>query len=191
MKEIMKDAKVSGNISVDHVGYTVSDLDKALDLFINVFGCELVFKGGPYDDAGYVWPGEDKPAETPMRCALITHGGTTNIELLEYDNPSQSEVVPPRPNERGGTHMCFFTENIEDAAELLRHRDDVLVMGNVEKEIDGAIGGADWIYTVTTWGLVIELMRWEPGTLPYEKTTEARLISPPWYKDRLDDPERR
>lgn len=180
---MIENKKLPGRLSVDHVGYTVPDLEQALDLFINAFGCELVFMGGPYDDAGYIWPGDDKPAETPMRCALLTHCGTMNIELLEYNNPSQENAVSPRPCERGGAHICFFSENIEEAVNVLRDREDVLVMGNVEKETDGAICGADWIYTVTTWGLVIELMRWEPGTLPYEKTTESRLVPPPWYKD--------
>lgn len=171
-----------GRIAVDHVGYTVPDLDQALDLFINVFGCELVFMGGPYDDAGYIWPGETSPAATPMRLAVITHGGTINIELLEYDNPSQEGAESPRPCERGGCHICFYTDNIEEAAEALRKREDIRVMGTVEKEDSGAIKGADWIYMVTTWGLVIELMRWEPGRLPYEKDTDARLVPPPWYK---------
>ena len=32
-----------GRMAVDHVGYTVPDLDKALDLFVNIFGCRLIF----------------------------------------------------------------------------------------------------------------------------------------------------
>lgn len=174
--------KIPGRICVDHVGYTVPDLDKAVELFVNVFGCEIVFTGGPYDDAGYVWPGETKPERTPMRCALLTHGGTTNVELLEYQNPGQKDAVPPRPCEKGGAHICFFAEDIEEAVKILRSRADVLVMGDIEKEAGGAIDSADWIYTVTTWGLVIEIMRWKPGELPYEKTTDARLVPPPWYK---------
>ncbi len=171
-----------GRMCVDHIGYTVPDLDMAIELFVDVFGCQVVFMGGPYDDAGYVWPGEKEPAKTPMRCALLTHSGTMNIELLEYDNPSQIDVVPPRPCEKGGAHICFYAENIEEVVKILRQREDVLVMGDVEKEVGGAIGGADWIYTVTTWGLVIELMRWEPGKLPYENTTDVRLVPPPWYQ---------
>ena len=174
--------KIPGRICVDHVGYTVPDLDKAVELFVNVFGCEIVFTGGPYDDAGYVWPGETKPERTPMRCALLTHGGTTNVELLEYQNPGQKDAVPPRPCEKGGAHICFFAEDIEEAVKVLRSRADVLVMEENEKEAGGAIDSADWIYTVTTWGLVIEIMRWKPGELPYEKTTDARLVPPPWYK---------
>lgn len=171
-----------GRVAVDHMGYTVPDLAQALDLFINVFGCEMVFMGGPYDDAGYIWPGEEHPAETPMRCAVLTHGETTNIELLEYENPSQKEVVPPRPCEKGGAHICFYAEDIEGVVQALRAREDILIMGDVEKEVGGAIDSADWIYTVTTWGLVIEIMRWDPGRLPYEKHTSARMVPPPWLR---------
>lgn len=173
--------QLPGRISVDHIGYTVPDLDKAIELFVDAFGCQIVFMGGPYDDAGYVWPGESEPAKTPMRCALLTHGGTTNIELLEYQNKEQENAVPPRPCERGGAHICFYSEDIEEAINKLRKRDDVLVMADVEQEEGGAIDGAYWVYTVTTWGLVIELMKWEPGTLPYEKNTDVRLVTPPWY----------
>lgn len=174
--------KLPGRISVDHVGYTVPDLDKALDLFINVFGCQLVFRGGPYDDAGYVWPGESKPASTPMRMAMVTHGGTINIELLEYDNVLQERVEAPRPCERGGCHICFYAQDIQAVTEILKKRDDVMVMGEVEKEIGGATDGTEWIYMVTTWGLVIELIKWEPGKLPYEKETSERMIPPPWKR---------
>jgi hypothetical protein len=75
-------------------------------------------------------------------------------------------------------------EDIEAVTEILKKRDDVLVMGEVEKEIGGAISGTDWVYTVTTWGLVIELIRWEPGELPYEETTSERLVPPPWKRKR-------
>ena len=173
-----------GRMAVDHVGYTVPDLDKALDLFVNIFGCRLIFQGGPYDDAGYIWPGETEPAKTPMRLAMIAHGDALNIELLEYDNASQEGVGPPRPCERGGCHISFYVEDIEAVTEILKKRDDVLVMGEVEKEIGGAISGTDWVYTVTTWGLVIDLIRWEPGELPYEETTSERLVPPPWKRKR-------
>lgn len=179
----MAEKTVPGRICVDHVGYSVPDLDQALDLFVNVFGCQIAFMGGPYDDAGYVWPGETEPEKTPMRLAVVTHGGTMNIELLEYDNPSQKDVVPPRPCEKGGAHICFYCEDIEGVAEVLRNREDVLVMGDVEQEEGGAIDGAYWIYTVTTWGLVIELIRWEPGKLPYEKNSSVRMVPPKWYQE--------
>lgn len=178
----MAEKSFPGRISVDHVGFSVPDLEQAVDLFVNGFGCEIAYMGGPYDDAGYVWPGEEKPAETPLTIAMLVHGGTQVIELLHYDNPANESRIAPRPNEMGGAHICFYCEEIEGVVEALRKRDDITVMGDVEREVGGAIDGTDWVYTVTSWGLVIELMRWIPGMLPYEKDTEVRLVSPPWMR---------
>jgi hypothetical protein len=71
-----------GRMAVDHVGYTVPDLDKALDLFVNIFGCRLIFQGGPYDDAGYIWPGETEPAKTPMPMVMRLILNFSNMIML-------------------------------------------------------------------------------------------------------------
>ena len=39
--------------------------------------------------------------------------------------------------------------------------------------------GLLWAYFRTDWGLVLELIQWQPG-LPYEGSTELRMALPRW-----------
>jgi len=36
---------------IEHVGLTVPDLDRAVEFFVDVLGCEFVFDGGRFADA--------------------------------------------------------------------------------------------------------------------------------------------
>src|SRR5581483_995903 len=79
--------------SIDHVGFTVPDLDEAVEFFCDVLGCELVLREGTYDNCGYVWPGESEPERATVRLAILRHGDSHNVELLEYREP-ESGVRP-------------------------------------------------------------------------------------------------
>lgn len=172
-------------MSVDHVGLTVPDLEVAIDFFVEALGAEVVLRAGPYDDCGYVWPGESRPERMTVRLAVLSHSGTHNIELLEYANRERpSSTTPPEPADPGGAHLAFFVEDLEGVAGRLAARDDVRVLAPVDTERGGPLGGLEWSYFLTSWGLVVELVRWAPGVLPYERTTDARLVPPRWLAAR-------
>ena len=85
-------------IAVDHLGITVPDLDEAIEFFVDVFGFDVVLQAGPYDDFGYVWPGNDGPEKASLRLAVLKIGDSHNIELLEYTNRTGAEDRPaPQP----------------------------------------------------------------------------------------------
>ncbi|MGV0807960.1 VOC family protein [Mycolicibacterium setense] len=172
----------SGRLAIDHVGLTVPDLNEAVEFFVDVFGCEFVFEAGPYENVGYFWDGEDAPEAATVRLAILTHNGTHNIELLEYTNkPRKNEGTHPRPSDPGGYHLAFYVEDIVATVERLRQRPGVRFLGEIDHEVGTPISGTDWIYTQTPWGLVIELMSYQPG-LPYESTTDKRVVLPPWLR---------
>jgi catechol 2,3-dioxygenase-like lactoylglutathione lyase family enzyme len=171
--------------AVDHVGFTVPDLDVALELFCDVLGCELVLRGGPYDDAGYVWPGEKTPERRSLRLAILRHGEAHNIELLEYRDPGARNGAPEpaeamRPSQGGHAHIAFYVSDVNAAVAELRARAGVELLGAVTTEQDGPLQGLEWVYVLLPWGMVIELIRWPPG-MPYERTTSARMAPPPSY----------
>ena len=175
-------------IALDHVGLAVPDLDAAIAFFEEVLACELVFTAGPYDDTGWVWPGEAEPEELSMRLALLRQGDTLNIELIEYT--CRTRELPdraPRPADPGGQHLAFFVEDIHGIERRLRERGDVHFMNATETEHDSPIAGTEWCYFLTPWGQAIELIRWEPG-LPYERSTTRRMIAPRW-RQRLESAE--
>lgn len=167
-------------VAIDHVGVSVPDLSQAVEFFVDVFGCELVYEAGPYPNVGYFWPGESAPEPATVRLAVLNHNDTHNIELLEYtEKPRNGNDVAPRPSDRGGSHLAFHVEDITVAVEQLKQRSDVAFLGEVDREQGGPIDGLDWVYLQTSWGLIIELLSYRPG-LPYEATTTARMVPPPW-----------
>lgn len=169
-------------LAVDHLGVTVPDLDEALDFFTEVFGFDLVLKAGPYDDFGYVWPGNEGPEKAKLRLAVVKLGEDYNIELLEYtQREGVTDRPAPQPADRGGMHLAFYVEDIEEFGARLTDRDDITVLAPVQTEHGGPLDGLIWSYFLTSFGVVIELIRWEPG-LPYEAECQHRLVPPPWRR---------
>lgn len=169
-------------LALDHVGLTVPDLEQAIDFFVEAFGCEHVFTGGPYDNTGWVWPGESEPESLTLRLAVLRQGDSLNIELLEYsDRTREAPDRAPRPPDPGGNHLAFFVEDIHGLEQRLRERGDVRFMNATEVEEGGPIDGTEWCYLLTPWGQTIELIRWQSG-LPYESATAVRMVPPPWRR---------
>ncbi len=163
---------------IDHVGFNVPDLDEAVEFFCNALGCELVLEDGPADNCGYLWPGETEPERAKVRWAVLRHGESHNIELLEYLEPELgTRFDPPRPSERGAGHLAIYVDDIDAAVRELSAWRGVEVLGAVGTET-GLMAGLRWVYLMTPWGMVVELVNWPKG-MPYEETTSARLVPPP------------
>ena len=178
----MTEAIRGARVAFDDVGLSVPDLEEAIAFFVEAFDCELVFTAGPYENTGWVWPGETDPEPLTLRLAVLRQGDTTNIELLEYKDRTREEPNrAPRPADPGGNHVAFFVDDIHGFEQRLRARGDVHFMNATETEDGGPIGGAEWCYFLTSWGQTIELIRWDPG-LPYEQTTSRRMVAPPWLR---------
>jgi catechol 2,3-dioxygenase-like lactoylglutathione lyase family enzyme len=164
--------------AIDHAGFTVPDLDQAIDFFVDAFGAEVVLRTGPYDGVGYVWPGETEAESGALRLALLRHG-SHNFELLEYKNCASCQLTaPPRPAEVGSGHIAFYVDDIATAVAELRARPGIQILGEVITDEEGPMTGVDWVYVLSPWGMTIELIRWPLG-MPYERTTTARLVPPP------------
>ncbi|TAP28328.1 MULTISPECIES: VOC family protein [Micrococcaceae] len=163
----------------DHIGMSVPDLEEAVDFFVDALGFEVVIKAGPFDDFGYVWPGELEPEPGTLRQANLVLGNSFNIELLEYTN--RTATLPdaaPRPADPGGWHLCLHVDDIDKASDELASRLDTTQISDIIQE-EQDMEGLRWAYFRTTWGLVLELIQWSPG-MPYESTTQARMALPRW-----------
>lgn len=169
--------------SFDHIGMAVPDLDHAVAFFVDALGFDVAITAGPYDNFGYVWPGETEPEAGTLRQANLVLGDSFNLELLEYTNRTVAEQGPaPRPADPGGMHLAFHVDDIHAAVDELKRRSDITSLSEVIREDGPPLDGLLWTYFRTDFGLVLELIQWQPGTLPYEATTPHRMAPPPWAR---------
>lgn len=146
-----------------------------MGFFVDALGFDVVITAGPFSDFGYVWPGEAEPGT--LRQANLVLGDSFNLELLEYSN--RSAEIPnaaPRPADPGGSHLCLHVDDIEVASAELNARADTESISKIIREEDD-MDGLLWAYFRTDWGLMLELIQWQPG-MPYERTTAHRMALP-------------
>ena len=154
---------------VDHVGITVPDLEAAIQFFENALGAELLWKLGPFD-------------ETPtgvkihsIHLAMLRLGPNINVELMAFDADAQQRTMPSNID-YGATHIAFFVDDIDAAAESLKQHGAELLKGPLDAKGDVKQGERIW-YFKTPWGAFMEIL-WRPDQLGYEDQTHSRLFQP-------------
>jgi len=152
---------IPGLRGLDHIGYSVADLDAALAVFVDVLGGELLVRG------------TDKAGEVPVEIAVLRLGPTENVELSAYAQPGLV-AAPPRNCDIGGRHLALHVRDVDAAAADLAVRPGFTQLGQPETIADGPIAGDRWVYVRSPIGLHLELVRMPDGDLPYEASTSAR-----------------
>ncbi|MFG1847961.1 VOC family protein [Micromonospora carbonacea] len=152
---------ITGLRGVDHIGYTVADLDEALAVFADVLGGELLHRAAETDPDG------------PVEVATLRMGPTDNVELRTFAGTDRA-VPPPRNCDVGGRHLAVHVRDVDAAARHLAARPGFTVLGAPETIDDGPIAGDRWVYVRSPIGLHVEVVRMPDGALPYERTTAAR-----------------
>ena len=77
---------------LDHVGFTVPDLNEATRFLVDVLGCEYLYSLGPFADAGD-WMAEHlnvHPRTTMVENRFFRLGGQTILEVFHYDAPDRT-----------------------------------------------------------------------------------------------------
>ena len=154
---------------VEHIGFTVPDLDQATRFFVDVIGCELVYVIGPFQSDDELdgrpsqrgSPGGDARAALLLRCA-----NGPNFEIFQYESPDQ-HPVQPRNSDIGGHHLGFYVEDLDAAIDHLRAH-GVRILGEPTSS-SGPSKGQRWVYFLTPWGMTLELV-----CFPQGKAYEAR-----------------
>ncbi len=154
---------------VDHVGITVPDLDAAIRFFENALGADLLWMVGPFE-------------ETPtgvtihsVHLAMLRLGPNINVELMSFNADAQQRTMPSNID-YGATHIAFFVDDMEAAAESLKEHGAELLKGPINAEGD-VKKGERIRYFKTPWGAFMEIL-WRPDHLGYERKTESRLFQP-------------
>jgi len=174
-----KQRGIPGARNVDHVAYTVPDLDQAIDFFVEVIGADLLYRIGPVEDKTGDWMTTQLAVhrDASVHIAMLRLGPVTNLELFEYTAPEQRRELP-RNSDWGGHHLAIHVEDVDVAVAYLRAQPGVTVLGEPQTiDDEGPIHGDRWVYFRTPWGMQMEVLNMPKG-MPYERHTSARLYGP-------------
>jgi catechol 2,3-dioxygenase-like lactoylglutathione lyase family enzyme len=161
----------------DHIGFTVPDLDEAVQFFVEVIGCEAFYDLGPFQSEGD-WMTEHlnvHPRAVMRRLKFLRCRNGSNFEIFEYDSPDQNRT-PPRNSDVGGHHLAFYVDDMAAALDHLR-RHGVRILGEPTVRESGPSGGQTWVYFLSPWGMTLELVSYPRGKA-YERDTNRRLWHP-------------
>lgn len=145
--------------AVDHVAYTVPNLDEAIRFFVEHFGAELVFTDGPFVDDESDGMRRRLNVDPHAKCslAMLRLGRHHNVELFEYEAPQQ-QSTPPRNSDVGGHHLAFYVDDIDAAFDYVRSIPGVAVQeGPNGVSADAPVAGQRWFYFQSPWGMQMEM----------------------------------
>ncbi len=142
---------------IDHIGFTVPDLDEAQTFLVDILGCEYLYSAGPFasDDQ---WMAEHlnvHPRAVVRENRFFRCGAQTMLEVFDYDAPDQRTDLPLN-SDIGGHHVAFYVDDIDAAADYLRDRGVTVLAGPTASS--GSRAGARWIYFLAPWGMQFELV---------------------------------
>jgi len=171
------DTGIPGLRGVDHIGFTVPDLDEAERFLVDVLGAVPVYtlaaKRSDDDDWMTVQLGvHERTVIREIRFYRLGNG--TNLEVFQYDS-ADGQAPQPRNSDIGGHHLALYVDDMDAAIRHLREH-DVDIMGEPVASA-GASAGQRWLYFRSPWGMQFELVSFPDGKA-YEKDAAVRLWHP-------------
>ena len=162
--------------NVDHVGWTVADLDEAVTFCVDVLGGQELFRAGPFADPEGQWMTTqfDVHPRATTTVAMVRLGPTQVVELLAWESPEVSGPWP-RTSSLGATHLAVHVGDIEAAVAYLELH-GCTPCGSPITLADVPQAGITILYVRTPIGIYLELVSHPGDVLPYEQFTDARLL---------------
>lgn len=144
---------------VDHAAFTVPDLNEAVSFFVEVLGAEELYRSRRGPDPEFMPLHFNVPPDAALELCMLRLPPNLNVELFQWTSTDQ-RMEHPRHNDRGGHHLCFVVDDVDDAIAHLEGIAGVRILGG-RKEVgpdSPLVAGNRWTYFVTPWGLLIELV---------------------------------
>ena len=170
---------IPGVRGIDHIGFTVPDLDEAERFLVEVLGAVHVYTLGPKRSDDDDWMAVQlgvHPRTVIREIRFYRLGNGTNLEVFAYDS-ADGQSPQPRNSDIGGHHLALYVDDMDAAAEFLRAA-GVEVMGEPVTSA-GAATGQRWLYFRSPWGMQFELVSF-PGGKAYEADAQTLL----WHSAR-------
>lgn len=138
-----------------HTSYTVSNLERSLEFYVGLLGCEVIWRRENRDQyfrdiVGY-------PDSVAQMAMLSVPGSPHAIELIEYVVP-RGIAADVRTKNVGSSHMAFFVEDLRTAYEELSAAGVKFRSPPVEISA-GANRGAWAVYMTDPDGITMELFQ--------------------------------
>jgi glyoxylase I family protein len=167
---------IPGLRGIDHIGFTVPDLDEAERFLVGVLGAVKVYTLGAKrsdDDWMAVQLGVH-PRTVIREIRFYRLGNGSNLEVFEYDSADE-QAPQPRNSDIGGHHLALYVDDMDAAVAHLREH-GVDVMGEPVPSA-GASAGQRWLYFRSPWGMQFELVSFPQGKA-YEAEAPVLLWHP-------------
>ena len=147
---------------IDHVAYTVPNLEEAVQFFVTVLGWTLLRRSAVSDRGEWMHTQVGAPPEASVRLAMLEADEHALVELFEWQGPDL-DGTRPRNCDAGGRHLAVRVDDLDAAVSALEAQPDVQLLGEPWRIVEGPSAGSRWIYARTSWGLDIELIE-RPAT---------------------------
>jgi len=160
-----------GLTGVDHVGFTVPDLEQARAFLVDVIGCEYMYSLGPFRHDDSDWMSEHlgvHPRAVMQQLHFFRCGGQAIFEVFQYEAPDQDTALP-RNSDIGGHHVALYVDDLDAAVAHLREA-GVELLGEPTAS-RGASEGQRWVYFRAPWGMQFELVSY-PGGKAYDRARD-------------------
>src|SRR5262245_1051582 len=112
---------IPGLRRLDHIGFTVPDLEQATDFLVEVLGCEYLYPLGPFrsDDDWMTEHLNVHPRTVMRQNRWFRCGNQAIFEVFDYQAPDQNPAQP-RNSDIGGHHVALYVDDIDAAVAYLR-----------------------------------------------------------------------
>ena len=178
-----------GMCGMEHIGFTVPDIDEACDFFERILGAETLYTAATDFKADDDWMQEHlrvHPRSVIKEFRYLRLGNGSNLEVFQYEAPDQNRT-PPKNSDIGGHHLAFYVEDMDAAITFLREN-GVEVLGKPTAYTEGPNLGLTWCYFMAPWGQQLEVVS-APGGTVYDdeakRSGKTRLFHPKYAAETL------
>ncbi|MGH8827879.1 MAG: VOC family protein [Jiangellaceae bacterium] len=153
---------IPGLRRLDHIGFTVPDLEEASRFLVDVLGCEYLYSLGPFQ-SDENWMREHlnvHPRAVVTENRFFRCGNQSIFEVFDYVAPDQNRVVP-KNSDLGGHHVALYVDDLDGAVDYLKRQGVTVLDGPTASR--GPAEGNRWIYFLAPWGMQFELVSYPGG----------------------------